>query len=312
MPEQQLLQPGGQIGIPYYVFNFKADFEAAVIRPFIQAYDQGLTPNPCIECNRRIKFEPFMQKARELDCQYVATGHYVRREQGADGQVYLRKGLDPGKDQSYVLYMLTQAQLGHILFPLGSLNKAQVRGLAREAGLLNATKHDSQDICFVPDGDYVAFLERCKGHKLEAGQFVDQQGRSLGPSQGQQAYTIGQRKGLGIAVGSPLYVLKKDSQKNQVVLGPSEALFTRRCLAGGLNQISGNWRTRPQRLLARPRYHAAEAPCQVEPLGPDQVAVIFDEPQRALTPGQAIVFYQDDYMLGGGTILPEPPDKTAE
>ncbi|NJP41021.1 tRNA 2-thiouridine(34) synthase MnmA [Oscillospiraceae bacterium HV4-5-C5C] len=302
----------GQIGIPYYVFNFKADFEAAVIRPFVQAYDQGLTPNPCIECNRRIKFEPFMQKARELDCQFVATGHYVRREQGADGQVYLRKGLDPGKDQSYVLYMLTQAQLRHILFPLGGMTKAQARELAREAGLLNAAKHDSQDICFVPDGDYVAFLERFKGRRLESGQFVDRQGRVLGTSQGQQAYTIGQRKGLGIAAGSPLYVLKKDSRQNRVVLGPSEALFTRRCLVGGLNQISGDWRSRPQRLLARPRYHAPEAPCRIEPLGADQVAVIFDEPQRALTPGQAMVLYQDDYMLGGGTILAEAAAETAE
>ncbi len=291
-----------RLGMPFYVFNMCADFDREVIGRFVAAYEAGDTPNPCIQCNRHMKFDKLLEKAWTLGCEYLATGHYARVEQGPEGRWLLKKAADPHKDQSYVLYMLGQEQLAHVRFPLGGMTKEAVRALAEENGFVNARKRDSQDICFVPDGDYAAFIRRYTGRDYPAGDFVDEEGRVLGRHQGQIAYTIGQRRGLGVSGGRRLYVCGKDKDANTVLLGDNEKLFTRRLIARDINLIPRDKLDGPIRCKARIRYKHAEQPATVSQTGPDELEVVFDEPQRAITSGQAVVLYDGDLVLGGGRI----------
>lgn len=292
-----------RMGIPHYTFNFRDDFEENVIRRFVRQYEQGLTPNPCIDCNRYLKFEHLLRRAMELGCDYVVTGHYAQiRQDPVTGRFLLLKAVDGDKDQTYFLYTLTQHQLAHTRFPLGSLTKSQVRAIAAEHGFVNARKRDSQDICFVPDGDYVEFLERYTGKKYPAGSFLDLQGKVVGTHRGAVAYTTGQRRGLGLAMGAPVYVCGKDMAANTVTVGPSEALFHGSLEAGDCNWIPFPALTKPMRVTARIRHTRADQPATVTPLPDGRIRVDFDTPQRAITPGQAVVLYQDDLVLGGGTI----------
>ena len=291
-----------RLGIPHYVFNFKDDFERQVIQKFVSCYECGGTPNPCIDCNKYMKFRHLLDWAEEHGMEYVVTGHYARVEQdAATGRWLLKKGLDEGKDQSYVLYQLTQYQLSHLLLPVGDFDKPTIRDNAREAGLLNADKSDSQDICFVPDGDYVSFL-RGQGVALEPGDFVDEAGNVLGRHRGLSCYTIGQGKGLGISVGKHVYVLAKHEADNTVVLGDNDRLFRRELTACRVNWIAGEAPAAAFRCTAKTRYSQVEALALAEPLPEGRMRLTFDEPQRAITPGQAAVLYDDDEVLGGGTI----------
>lgn len=292
-----------RLGIPYYVFNFKDDFREKVIARFVAAYENGRTPNPCIDCNRFMKFDKLFERARVLGCDYVVTGHYVRIEEKA-GVFYLKKALDDTKDQSYVLYSMTQEQLAHTRFPLGAMKKSEVRELAEANSFINASKPDSQDICFVPDGDYGAFLERYTGRLYEPGPFVDNEGHVLGTHKGTVRYTIGQRKGLGVAAGRPLYVSEIDVKGNTVTLSDEDRLFSDTLVAADFNWISGVAPTSEIRCRAKIRYRHREQPATAYPLEDGSVRVVFDEPQRAVTPGQAVVLYDGDIVLGGGEILP--------
>lgn len=291
-----------RLGIPFYVFNFTDDFQAKVMDPFVSAYERGLTPNPCIECNRHLKFDRFLRRARELGCDYVVTGHYARIARHNERWV-LRKAADESKDQTYFLYTLTQDQLAHTLLPLGELTKAKARAIAEEKGFVNARKRDSQDICFVPDGDYKAFLERYTGKHYPCGDYLDLSGSVVGHHSGAVGYTLGQRKGLGIAMGAPVYVCGKDMEKNTVTVGPNEALFRTDLMAADLNWMAFDALKCPIRVKAKARSRMTEQPATVYPLADSTVRVVFDEPQRAITQGQAIVFYDGDIVLGGGTIL---------
>ena len=291
------------LGMPYYVLNFTEEFDEKVIRKFVQVYQNGGTPNPCIDCNRYLKFDHLLNRARELGCDYIATGHYVQRWQDENGRWGLRKNDDPGKDQSYVLYMLTQEQLAHTQFPLGALRKAETRQLADSLGFFNARKPDSQDICFVPDGDYAAFIRRHTGKADTPGNFVDESGRILGRHRGIAHYTIGQRKGLGIPSNRPLYVKAIDPKSNQVVLSENDALFSQQLTGENFNWIAWEAPPRQFRCSAKIRYRQTEQPCEVTVEEDGSVQVLFDRPQRAITPGQAVVLYDGDTVLGGGTIL---------
>ena len=293
-----------RLGMPFYAFNFKADFKKNVIDHFICSYECGLTPNPCIECNRHLKFDRLLQRARELGCEYVVSGHYARiRQDETSGRYLLHKAADLSKDQSYVLYCLTQEQLAHIRFPLGELSKQQVRAIAQEQGFVNARKGDSQDICFVPDGDYAAFMERCTGKTYAPGSFLDLQGNVVGEHQGAVRYTLGQRKGLGLAMGAPVYVCAKDMANNTVTVGPNESLYATALLADRWNWFPFPALTQPLRVSARARYNQQPQPATVYPEENGAARVVFDTPQRALTPGQAVVLYDGDLVIGGGTIV---------
>ena len=291
-----------RLGIPYYVFNFSDDFKGQVIDRFIAAYERGATPNPCIDCNRYLKFERLYERARILGCDAIVTGHYARIEQ-ENGRWLLKKSLDESKDQSYVLYSLTQEQLAHTRLPLGAMHKSETRRIAEEQGFYNADKPDSQDICFVPDGDYAGFIARFTGHDCPAGDFVDEDGHVLGQHKGIVHYTVGQRKGLGIAADAPLYVKQIDAASNRVVLSGNESLFSRELTANDFNWIAYDVPPRELRASARVRYHQREQAATVTVLGDGRVHLVFDEPQRAITPGQAVVLYDGDTLLGGGTIL---------
>ena len=292
-----------RLGMPFHVFDATAQFREQVLDKFVRCYEAGLTPNPCIDCNRHLKFDHLLQKALELGCEYIVTGHYARiRQDESTGRYLLLKAVDPAKDQSYFLSNLTQWQLSHIRFPLGDLSKAEVRQIAEEQGFLNARKRDSQDTCFVPDGDYVAFLERYTRKKYAAGDFLDRQGNVVGQHQGAVAYTLGQRKGLGLAMGEPVYVCGKDMERNTVTVGPNEALFSR-----GLRANNWSWYpfpklTEPMRVKAKARSRQTEQPATVYPEGNGFARVEFDAPQRAITPGQLVALYDGDTVIGGGTI----------
>lgn len=290
------------LGMPFYVFNFTDDFRGTVIRRFIDSYEHGVTPNPCIDCNRYLKFRRLYDRAALMGCDAIATGHYARIER-ENGRYLLKKALDASKDQSYVLYMLTQEQLAHTQFPLGSLHKAETRQLADSLGFFNARKPDSQDICFVPDGDYAAFIRRHSGKADTPGDFVDESGRILGRHRGIAHYTIGQRKGLGIPSNQPLYVKAIDPKSNQVVLSENDALFSQQLTGENFNWIAWEAPPRQFRCSARIRYRQTEQPCEVTVEENGSVQVLFDRPQRAITPGQAVVLYDGDTVLGGGTIL---------
>lgn len=292
-----------RLGIPFYVFNFSEDFRTQVMDRFVQCYEEGLTPNPCIECNRHLKFDRFLRRARELGCDYIVTGHYAQIRQDPETDRYqLCKAADEAKDQTYFLYCLTQDQLQHTRFPLGSLVKAEAREIARQQGFLNAKKRDSQDICFVPDGDYMAFLERYTGKAYAPGQYLDLSGNTVGTHKGAVAYTLGQRKGLNLALGTPVYVCDKNMKENTVTVGPNQALFHRILRASDWNWISIPELTEPIRVTAKARSRMTEQSATVYPENNGFARVEFDEPQRALTPGQAVVLYDGNTVVGGGTI----------
>ena len=290
------------VGIPHEVHDFGASFKECVIQDFIDCYKNGSTPNPCVVCNRKIKFEALLKLALDRGYDAIATGHYARIEKRADGRYLLKKALDLTKDQSYVLYSLTQHQLAHTVFPLGEMTKQDARELAEKIGFTNARKHDSQDICFVPDGDYVSFIERTTGETFKRGNFVDLEGKTLGKHDGIIKYTIGQRKGLGIAFGEPIYVVKKDIENNNVILGRNNDLFATTLTATNINLISCDRITSPLRVKAKIRYNQKEQPATVEQIDENRIKVIFDEPQRAITKGQSVVLYDGDIVVGGGII----------
>jgi len=293
-----------KLGIPYYVFNFKDAFEKSVIKKFVRSYESGLTPSPCIDCNRYMKFGSFLDRALILGCDQVVTGHYARlcRDEGSD-RYLLYKAADRAKDQTYFLACLDQHQLSHARFPLGDLTKEQVRAIALENGLLNARKHDSQDICFVPDGDYPAFLSRYTGKIYPQGDFLDMAGTVVGRHRGAVAYTLGQRKGLGLAMGTPVYVCRKDMEKNTVTVGPNEALYSRALRAHDWNWLPFPALDAPMDVTVKVRHSQLEQPGRVYPEEGGSARVEFERPQRAVTPGQAVVLYQGDLVIGGGTII---------
>ncbi|MBQ8825298.1 MAG: tRNA 2-thiouridine(34) synthase MnmA [Ruminococcus sp.] len=293
-----------RLGIPYYVFNFTGDFKKHVIDRFVETYEQGGTPNPCIDCNRFLKFEKLFNRAKELQIDYIVTGHYAQVVYDEKLNRYLlKKAVDETKDQSYVLYSLTQEQLAHIKFPLGSYHKSEIREIASQQGFLNAHKKDSQDICFVPDGDYASFIERYTGKTYPSGNFVDLNGNKLGVHNGSIRYTIGQRKGLGLSLKTPHYVCKKCMETNQVVLGENSDLFSSELDAVDINLIAYDYLKEPIRVKAKVRYRHKEQWATVSQPEPDRLHIVFDEPQRAITSGQAVVLYQDDIVVGGGTIV---------
>lgn len=292
-----------KLDIPYYVFNFSDKFDECVINKFVSAYLSGATPNPCIECNRSLKFDKMFLRMKELGYDYVVTGHYVRVEMdNKTGRYLLKKAKDTSKDQSYVLYMLTQEQLKHTLFPLGGLLKSDVREIAEQNGFINAAKRDSQDICFVPDGKYSDFIEKYTGKKSLPGNFVSKDGHIFGTHKGISHYTIGQRKGLGISYTSPLYVTEIRTDTNEVVLGEESELYTDSLIADDVNLISVDSIEKPMRVKAKVRYRQTEQPATVTSLSDGRIHIKFDEPQRAITKGQAVVMYDGDVVVGGGTI----------
>ena len=292
-----------RLGFEHYVFQFGDRFRECVIDRFTCAYINGRTPNPCIDCNRFIKFDAMLRRAEELGFDYIATGHYVRRRfDEKTGRYQLLKGEDPSKDQSYVLYGMTQKQLEKTLFPLGEYTKEQVRRIAEERGLINAKKPDSQDICFVPDGDYAAFIERFTGKIFPEGQFVDMEGNVLGSHGGIIRYTVGQRKGLGIALGKPAYVISKNVSDNTVTLGNNEDLFSDTAVASDVNWVSIECPDTPVRVEAKVRYNMKAQLATLFPLEDGRIKAVFDVPQRAITPGQALVCYSGDLLLCGGEI----------
>ena len=295
-------QAATRLGMRFYVFNETDRFRRCVMDRFTAEYAAGRTPNPCIDCNRELKFGALLDRALTLGYDYIATGHYARVAYDAEsGRYRLLRGAERRKDQSYVLYQLTQHQLAHLLLPVGDYDKPAIRENAREAGLLNADKSDSQDICFVPDGDYVSFLQS-QGVELTPGDFVDEEGHVLGRHRGLPCYTIGQGKGLGIAVGKHVYVLAKNEADNTIVLGDNGRLFRRELTANRVNWIAGEAPAAPFRCTAKTRYSQVEAPALAEPLPEGRLRLTFDEPQRAITAGQAAVLYDGDEVLGGGTI----------
>ncbi len=292
-----------RLGIPHRVWDYRPLFRDTVMADFAAVYAAGDTPNPCIVCNRCVKFGRMLDEALEAGFDAIATGHYVRSVwDGECGRWLLKKAADPARDQSYVLYMLTQFQLAHTLFPLGDYDKPTLRRMATERGLVTANRPDSQDICFVPDGDYLTFLQDKMNVPCTAGPFIDEDGAVLGTHRGVAAYTIGQRKGLGLAFGEPRFVVAKSAADNTVTLGKSEALFSDELIATRVNWIAVDTLREPMRVTARTRYHQTEAVATVEPYGDGSFRLRFDQPQRALTTGQAVVLYQGDTVVGGGTI----------
>ena len=292
-----------RLGIPFHTLDFQREFCQCVMDAFVEDYEAGLTPNPCVVCNQKMKFGKFMDVATELGCDYVVTGHYARVAQIAStGRWVLKKAADESKDQSYFLYGLTQAQLSRILFPLGELTKTQAREIAEARGFINARKKDSQDICFVPDGDYLSFMIRHTGKQYPAGAFLDCSGKVVGQHKGAVGYTIGQRKGLGLAMGEPVYVCGKDMNNNTVTVGPNEALMHTTLRANNWFWHTVPELTEPLHVLAKARSRMTEQPATVYPEENGFARVVFHEPQRAITPGQAVVLYDGDTVVGGGTI----------
>ena len=293
-----------KLGMKFHVFNFTEDFDREVIGRFVCAYECGATPNPCIDCNKHMKFSKLHDRAKILGCDTIVTGHYARIEWSAERNRWLlKKAKNTAKDQSYVLYFLSQEQLAHTRFPLGEFeSKEEIRAIAQEYGFITAKKQDSQDICFIPDGDYVRFLEECTGKTYAPGEFVNTAGEVIGHHQGAIRYTIGQRRGLGQGFNGRAYVLSKDMEKNRVVLGSNEELFSRRLIADTFNWSAIDIPAEPVRCKAKHRYQTRETPCTATVLPDGRVEIVFDEPVRALTVGQAVVLYDDDIVVGGGVI----------
>lgn len=289
------------LGIPHETWDLRREFYDAVVLPFGRAYGEGQTPNPCVSCNRFLKFGAMLDAALSRGFDGVATGHYARVSQDETGRWRLYKAADVKKEQTYVLYSLTQHQLAHVLFPLGKYRKEEIRAYAENHGFSTAHKADSQDICFVPDGDYVDFLTHTLGMVLTPGDFIDMAGNVIGTHRGVEAYTVGQRKGLGVAFGEPRFVVDKDATKRTVTLGTNADTFADGLIAGEMNWIVPQ-PDAPFRVCARTRYNQTEQPATVTPLADGRAQVQFDVPHRAITPGQAVVFYDGDAVLGGGVI----------
>ena len=296
-----------QLNIPHHIVDLSQVFSRQVLAPFVREYELGRTPNPCVLCNKAVKFGALLEAAQELGACVLATGHYAQVERDpVSGRFLLRQALDREKDQSSFLWTLSQRQLARVCFPLGALSKAEIRAIAAERGLYSAQRRDSQDICFVPDGDYAAFLQRCTGKRYPAGPFLDQEGHVLGEHQGIVRYTVGQRRGLGVSSSSGrLYVREIRPQDNAVVLGDNASLFRRRLAVRGLNLISVERLDRPIRVQARVRSRMEPQPAVLEQTGPDSALLTFDQPQRAIAPGQSAVFYDGPYVAGGGVIQPD-------
>ena len=293
-----------RLGIPFSVYDFSDDFKRNVIDDFINVYKTGGTPNPCLQCNKHLKFGKMLEKADENGCNYIATGHYaIIVFDEKSGRYLLKKGADIKKDQSYVLYMLTQKQLSRTLFPLGNMKKSEIRQLAQNLGLINADKKDSQDICFIPDGNYASFIERYTKEVFPWGDFINTEGKVLGTHKGIIRYTIGQRKGLGLALPAPMYVYKKDMENNRVILSSEDLLFSKHLDATDINFIPFDILEKPMRVKAKARYKQPEQWATVTQTGENSIHVEFDEPQRAFAKGQAVVLYDGDYVVGGGTII---------
>lgn len=293
----------GQLDIPYYVMNFRKEFQENVIDYFVKEYREGRTPNPCIACNRYVKWESLLQKSLAIGADYIATGHYAKIKQLANGRYTLLRSDAKGKDQTYALYNLTQEQLKHTMFPLGDYDKTRIRDLAEEAGLQVAHKPDSQEICFVPDNDYAGFIEQETGETEKPGNFVNTAGELLGRHKGIGHYTIGQRKGLGIAFGEPMFVVEIRLQTNEVVLGRGEEVYTDHLVAHKVNYMAVEHLEIGQEVTAKIRYNDRGARAVVTDVGNDLFQLHFPEPVRAVTPGQAVVLYDKEYVLGGGTIM---------
>ena len=289
------------LGLPHFVADLGEDFRRRVVEPFVAAYEAGLTPNPCIFCNKAIKFGVLADFATAHGFERIATGHYARLEH-SNGRTLLRRATDASKDQTYMLWSLTQDVLSRTEFPLGELSKAEARAIAAEQGFPMAARKDSQDICFIPDGNYAAFIQRFTGKTPECGDFINSEGRVLGRHKGQLCYTIGQRKGLGIALGKPAFVTAKSALHNTVTLGENADLFTTRLTATQINLIPFDRMDRPMRLLAKARYRQEAAPARVEQIDEHTLTVEFEAPQRAICPGHSLVLYDDDYVGGGGII----------
>ena len=300
-----------RLSMPYYVFDYRELFRCQVIDPFIEAYANGRTPNPCLDCNRELKFGQLLREAEKLGCSHIATGHYARIEKDEKtGRYLLKKGLDETKDQSYVLYALTQEQMEHVLLPLGSMRKSEVREIAEASGFVNADRPDSQDICFVPDGDYASVIRRTSDRDFPQGEFVDLDGNPIGTHKGIIHYTIGQTRRLGQAFGRPRYVCRIDAEHNRIYLGGPDDVYSSHAKAGRFNWISGIVPEGEIRCRVRTRYKQKEQWATVKPVPEETlsasdgiVEILFDEPQRAITPGQAAVLYDEDICLGGGRIL---------
>lgn len=291
------------LGIPYYVLNFRDLFRDVVINDFIREYARGRTPNPCVRCNRGVKFRPLLARAVALGAEFMATGHYVRRDYDpGTGRYRLLKAVDPHKDQSYVLFPLTQFELSRTLFPLGEYPKSETRRLAEELGLPVAHKPESQEICFVPGNDYKQFLREQMPQVANPGPILDTRGCVLGMHQGVAFYTVGQRKGLALTTSQPMYVVAIDPELNVVVVGDRNELYAQDLIADDFNAVALPELMGPLRVMARIRYHMQEAPATLYPLPDGRLHVRFDEPQRAITPGQSAVFYDGDVVLGGATI----------
>jgi len=293
-----------KIGIPFKILHYENLFREEVMEDFVANYEAGLTPNPCIVCNKRFKFGRLIDKMEEFGMDYVVTGHYARIYYNEETKRYvLKKAVDLSKDQSYVLYNMSQEQLAHTIFPLGDYTKSEVREIALENDFVNAKKHESQDICFVPDGDYVAFMERFRKKSYEPGEFVDLKGNVIGKHKGYVHYTIGQRKGLGIAMGHPVFVVDINPKENKVVIGESEDLFNDTLIADNINLISVPDLYEPRKIKAKIRYAMTEQEATVRQLDDNRIEVKFDKPQRAITKGQAVVLYDGEDVVGGGRII---------
>ena len=293
-----------KLGISHYVLNLKDSFEDLVVNNFLEEYSRGRTPNPCIRCNQFIKFDVLMERARKIGASCIATGHHAKIVQDSkSGHFYLKKGMDKDKDQSYFLYTMTQDQLSHTLFPVGLFTKSEIRKKAQEWGLPVAERPESQEICFIPNNDYVDFLKKRKPEAFSSGPIVNIESQVLGHHSGIIHFTVGQRRGLGIAAPHPLYVLEINTPKNEIVVGPNDFLYKIDLLADQINWISGDKFVSPGPAKARIRYKHKEAKALLVPLDSEKIRVEFEKPQRAITPGQAVVFYDGNVVLGGGTII---------
>ena len=294
-------QVAEKLNIPHRILDFSEEFRCHVIRRFIKTYEEGATPNPCVDCNRDIKFAFPLYLAHGLDFDLFCTGHYAQIEPSGSRRL-LKKAADRKKDQSYVLYSLTQAQLERCFFPLGNLSKSEVRKIAEELKFVNAEKEESQDICFVPDGDYGAFMEQYDGKSYPQGDILDLEGKVLGRHKGHVRYTLGQRRGLGVALNDPAYVCAKDPLRNTITLGSESSLYSKTLVADRINLIACESMEKPMRVKVKTRYLQTESPATAIQSGEDEIRIEFDEGQRALTPGQSAVLYDGDYVVGGGII----------
>ena len=293
----------GQLDIPYYVMNFKNEFKKSVIDYFVDEYKRGRTPNPCIACNRYVKWESLLKRSLDIGADYIATGHYARISQLDNGRYAIKNSVTAKKDQTYALYNLTQSQLAHTLMPVGDYTKDEIRKIAADNYLMVANKPDSMEICFVPDNDYAGYIERTTDYKSVPGNFVDVDGSVIGKHNGIIHYTVGQRKGLGLAMGHPVFVVAVRPDTNEVVIGENKDVFTDTLYAGNLNFMAIEALKEPMRARGKIRYSHEGADCTIRMIDDNTLECKFDEPQRAVTPGQALVLYDGEYVLGGGTII---------